>query len=71
MTKIGKLIRKLRRESGLSQEELAFQIGARQSAVSHWENGAHEPNTQNLLAMAKPLGVEPMRLIDAIAKKRI
>ncbi|WP_165170853.1 helix-turn-helix domain-containing protein [Adlercreutzia sp. ZJ242] len=42
----------LRREKGLSQEELAAQLGVSRQAVSKWERGEAAPDTGNLVALA-------------------
>ncbi len=38
-TKLGSLIRALRREAGLTQRELAEALGVTDKAVSKWERG--------------------------------
>lgn len=38
-TKLGSLIRALRRETGLKQRELAEALGVTDKAVSKWERG--------------------------------
>lgn len=43
----------LRRERGLSQEELAAQLGVSRQAVSKWERAESSPDTGNLIALAK------------------
>jgi transcriptional regulator with XRE-family HTH domain len=40
---LGPLIRELRRDAGLSQQELADRLGTTQPAVSRWERGHDEP----------------------------
>ena len=37
--KTGQLIRQLRREKGLTQEQLAEQLGVSRRSVSRWETG--------------------------------
>jgi transcriptional regulator with XRE-family HTH domain len=47
-----------RRHAGLSQTELARQVGVQRSAVSHWEgNQARNPSTSNLRRVAEVTGV--------------
>lgn len=47
----------LRRESGLSQEELAAKLGVSRQAVSKWERAESSPDTDNLIALARLYGV--------------
>ena len=48
-------IRKLRREKGLSQFELAELLGINQSAVAQWETGKTAPNFKRLKKLAEIL----------------
>ena len=41
---LGKLIKTLRKEKGITQEELAFKLGVTTSAVSKWETGKNSPD---------------------------
>lgn len=50
-------LRKLRKESGLSQEQLATQIGVSRQALSKWELGTALPDTENALRLSKFFGV--------------
>ena len=43
----------LRRERGMSQEELAAQLGVSRQAVSKWERAESSPDTDNLIALAR------------------
>lgn len=52
-TRIGTFIAVLRKEKGLTQKELAEQIGISDKTVSKWETGASDPSTSNLLTLAK------------------
>lgn len=47
----------LRRERGLSQEELALKLGVSRQAVSKWERAESSPDTDNLIALARLYGV--------------
>lgn len=49
----GEKIQKLRKEAGLSQEELAYQLGVSRQAVSKWERDSGYPETEKILRMAK------------------
>lgn len=47
----------LRKERGLSQEELANQVGVSRQAVQKWESGAAQPTLDKLTALAQYFGV--------------
>ncbi len=47
----------LRKQSGLSQEELAAKLGLSRQAVSKWERAEASPDTDNLICLAKLYGV--------------
>lgn len=51
---IGKLIRELRLENGLTQEQFASEFGVTYSTVNRWENGRSKPSP---LAMQKLEGM--------------
>lgn len=46
----------LRKEKGLSQEELAASLGVSRQAVSKWERGESAPELENLMALAELYG---------------
>lgn len=48
-------IRQARRRAGMSQEQLARELGVRRSAVSNWEAATHAgmPTMENLVALAR------------------
>lgn len=46
-----------RKDSGLSQEELAEKIGVSRQAVSKWERSEASPDTDNLIRLAEVYGV--------------
>lgn len=54
---IGNRIAKLRKEKGMSQENLAEKMGVSSQAVSKWENDASCPDISSLPELAKILGV--------------
>lgn len=49
----GEKIQKLRKESGLSQEELADQLNVSRQAVSKWERDSGYPETEKIVRMSK------------------
>ena len=48
---------KLRKQKGLSQEELADKLGLSRQAVSKWERAEASPDTDNLICLAKLYGI--------------
>ena len=56
-SKTGKLIRELRTEKGLTQQELASLLGVSPTAVSKWENGRGLPDISMLEPLVKVLQV--------------
>lgn len=50
-------IYKLRKRSGLSQEQLAEQLNVSRQAISKWESGASVPESEKLIAISKYFGV--------------
>ena len=54
---IGQMIRKLRKERNLTQEELAEQLNLSAQAVSKWENGTSMPDISQVVPLASVFGV--------------
>ena len=50
-------IKKLRKERGLSQEELAIQVHVVRQTLSKWENNLSVPDADQLVLLADALGV--------------
>ena len=63
---LGENVRTLRRERGLSQEELAFQAGMKRSYLSDLERGTRNPTVRALGRLAEALAIDPARLIAPI-----
>ena len=57
MVSIGKNIKRLRRETGLTQAELASLVGVTCQAVSKWETKANSPDIALIPKIARVLGV--------------
>ena len=51
-------IRQLRRQTGLTQQQLATAAGTSQSAVAAYESGAKSPTLRTLRSLAASLGME-------------
>jgi transcriptional regulator with XRE-family HTH domain len=60
---LGENVRRLRKERGLSQEELAFQAGMKRSYLSDLERGTRNPTVRALGRLAEALQAEPGDLL--------
>ena len=65
---IGKRIALLRKEKGLTQEELATHMGVSPQAVSKWENDQTCPEISALPRLARLLGVSVDELLEGKAE---
>ena len=62
LVKIGEVIRRTRKERGLSQELLAVDAGVDRSYMGGIERGEHNLTAMNLVKIATALGLEPSKL---------
>ena len=53
----GKNLQTLRRQNGLSQQQLAEQLGVSRQAVSKWELDAAKPDIDNVIQISRLFGV--------------
>lgn len=60
---IGNRIQRFRKEKGLTQEELAAQLGVSSQAVSKWENDASCPDISLLPQLCRVLGITTDELL--------
>lgn len=60
---LGLNVQRIRREKGLSQEELAFQSGLHRTYVSGVERGVRNPTVVVIQKFAGALGVAPEELL--------
>jgi transcriptional regulator with XRE-family HTH domain len=67
MTLISKNLRHLRKEKGLTQDQLADLLGIKRSLVGAYEEGRAEPPIQNLKNITKVFGVS----VDDFIEKKI
>ena len=59
-------LQRLRKQAGLSQEEVAQKLFLSRQSISKWENGGAEPGIENLKALAKLYGVDPGDLLRGV-----
>ena len=51
------ILTRLRKEKGLSQKEVAEELGVTRQAISRWEAGDAWPSMENLVALSRIYGV--------------
>ena len=66
--KIGALLRELRKEKNLSQEQLAEQFNVSSRSVSRWENGNTMPDISVLIELADFYDIEIRELLSGERK---
>jgi Predicted transcriptional regulators len=60
---VGRNIRRLRRERGLSQEDLADELGVHRTYMGGVERGERNLTLRSLERLASRLGVDPVSLL--------
>lgn len=59
----GKLIAELRKQKGLTQQQLAERLNLSNKTISKWESGSGSPDISNLLVLAETLNVSVDELL--------
>lgn len=62
--KLGERLREIRLEKGLSQGDIARELGVHRSYISGIERGVRNPTVKNVEKIAKSLGVSPYTLLQ-------
>jgi transcriptional regulator with XRE-family HTH domain len=60
---LGRAVRAIRLERGLSQVQLAEATGFMQAWISHVERGARNPSWENVVRLSEGLGVSVSELV--------
>ena len=61
----GEIIKQVREKRGMTQEELAERVLVTRQAVSRWETGETQPNTETLKLLSKTLDLSINTLLGA------
>mgnify|MGYP002515543337 CR=1 FL=1 len=61
--KIGKFIAALRKEKGMTQEQLGEKLCVTNKTISRWENGNYMPNVEMMSLLSKEFGVSINEMI--------
>ena len=68
LVKVGGFLQTLRKEKGLTQEQLAEQVGVARRTVSRWETGSNMPDLDILLELADFYSVDLREILDGERK---
>lgn len=66
--KTGKFISQLRREAGMTQEELGEKIGVTNKTVSRWETGVYMPDIEKLMLLG---GIFSVSINELLCGRRL
>ena len=61
--RFGTVLRRQRLDSGLSQEELAFETDLHRTYISLLERGVRQPSLSTIFVLAEAMGCDPERLV--------
>ena len=65
----GKVLRQLRQDKGLSQEQLGFDAELRRTYISILELGQQQPSLTTIIKLAKALNISASQLIALVESK--
>ncbi len=68
LKKTGKLLQELRKEKGLTQEQLAEQTGVARRTVSRWETGSNMPDLDILIELSDLYNVDLREILSGERK---
>ena len=63
---LGESLKENRVRCQMTQEFVAETLGVSRQSVSKWENGTSDPNTSNLIALAKLYRISPEDLLKCV-----
>ena len=65
---LGEALKENRIRCQMTQEFVAETLGVSRQSVSKWENGSSDPNTSNLIALAKLYKISPEELLESATR---
>lgn len=66
---LGQVLRRLRNERKLSQEDVAYESGVDRSFLSEIERGIHQPTVSTLFRIARALGTSASAVLAAVEEE--
>ena len=67
----GEVLRELRENSGLSQEDLGFESGYHRTYISLLERGHRTPSLKAIFDLAQALSIEPFEMVQQVQNRVI
>lgn len=64
----GKVLQRLRKSRGLSQEELSFNSGLDRTFISRLESGLRQPTISTIIKLAEALNVSAASIVAEVEK---
>lgn len=65
----GEELQKIRKEKGLSQEQLGFESGYHRTYISQLERGVKSPSLKTIFRIAKALKTQPSKIMQRTETK--
>ena len=65
----GRVLRRLRRKKGFTQEELGFEADLRRTFVSVLELGQQQPSLTTILKLGRVLDTRPGKILDLVEQE--
>ncbi len=62
----GRVLCRVRKQKGMSQEKLALNSDTDRSYISKLERGGYQPTLAMIFSLAKELGIRPGELVDMV-----
>lgn len=62
----GRVLRQLRTDAGLTQEELSLEVGLQRNYISSLELGHKQPTISTIFKLSRALKIPPGRLLDLV-----
>jgi len=68
--KFGQILKKLRTEKGISQEEFALNIGLHRTYISQLERGLKSPSLRTIAKICEELGITLVRFMEYLEQSK-
>lgn len=69
LVSFGRVLRQLRKDAGLTQEQLALSAGIERNFVSLIERGINQPALKMIFKLADALGTTPSKMLQEVERQ--